>query len=228
MRGAPVVYLLHEVAGEQLGDQLPEPHPGGLIVSLRKEQLDQAVVDRLSVCFLILGRQGQAPRDAVAGNLRLVREEAVKVGSVLFIVRFVYFMQKIRDDLPVQGIHVEGVDIIVEAVVLKTADDAGTARILQIRGKGLDAQVLLLELLPLAVDFPAAEAGGPAILVVCPCVHTLLFCFIDAGADVLKPLLAHILGLQTAPGVHEEAADAGVRHQIHLPDRFGDAELFIP
>ncbi|CDC64564.1 unknown [Clostridium sp. CAG:448] len=89
---APVVNLLHVVFGEQLGHQAPELHSGAAVVTLLQEQLDQVVVQLLAVCLLVFLGQNKAPRNAVAGNLRLVGKEAVKGILVFGIVRLVNFV----------------------------------------------------------------------------------------------------------------------------------------
>ena len=225
---APVVDLLHEILGEQLGDQLPEAHTGGLVVAASHEQLDQMIVDGLAVSLLILGGEDEAPRNTVTGDLGLVGEEAVEAGAVLGVVGLVDLIDEVSDHLAVEGVHVEGVDVVVEAVVLEAADDVVARGILQIGGEGADTEVLLLVLQTLAVDHAAAEARGPAVLVIGPCVHAALFGILHAGGDVLEPLLAHVLGLQTAAGVHEEAADADVVHEPHLAQGLGDVQLLVP
>ena len=225
---APVVDLLHEILGEQLGDQLPEAHTGGLVVAAGDEQLDEVIVDGLAVGLLILSGEDEAPRNTVTGDLGLVGKEAVEVGAVLGVVGLVDLAYEISDNLAVQGVHVEGVDVVVEAVVLEAADHVVTLGILQIGGELTDAEVLLLVLDALAVDNAAAKAGGPAVLVVGPGVHAALLGLVHASGHVLEPLLAHVLGLQTAAGVHEEAADAHVIHEAHLAQGLGDVQLLVP
>ena len=186
------------------------------------------VIDGLAVGALILGRKDQAPGNACAGDLRFVGKEAVEAGAILLVVGLVDLADEVIRDLAIQRVHVEGVDIVVEAVVLKATDNVLPTGILKVGGKRAHTQVLLLVLRPLTVNNAAAEAGGPAVLVISPCVHAALFGLVHAGADIFKPLLAHILGLQTAAGVHKEAANADVIHQLHLPQGLGYVQFFIP
>ena len=228
MSYAPVVDLLHEVPREQLGHQLPEAHTGNLIVPASYEQLDEVIVDGLAISLLVLCGEDEAPRNTVTGDLGLVGEEAVEIRAVFGVVRLVDLIDKVGDHFPIQGVHIEGVDVVVEAVVLKATDDVVALGILQVGGEGADTEVLLLILETLAVDHAAAKSRRPAVFVIGPGVHTALFGILHAGGDVLEPLLAHVLGLQASAGVHEEATDAHVVHEPHLAQGLGDVQLLVP
>ena len=128
--GTPIIDLLIVILGEQLGDQLPEVHSGLLPFPSFDKQLDQMIVDRLTVCLFVLLGQNKAPRNAVTRDLRLVGKEAVKGGAVLCVVRLVDFIDKVCNNLAVQGVYVEGVDLVVEAVILEAINHLGTSGIL--------------------------------------------------------------------------------------------------
>jgi hypothetical protein len=59
-------------------------------------------------------------------------------------------------------------------------------------------------------------------------VHTALVALFDAGTDIFKPFLTHILGLETAAGVHKVAADANVIHKSSLTEGLGHVQFLVP
>ena len=144
------------------------------------------------------------------------------------IVGLVNLIDKVCNDLTVKRIYVEGIDLIVEAVIFKAVNDLGTSGIFQVGRELLDAQILLLVLDALTVDDAAAKARGPAVFVVRPCVHAALSCLVDGCGNVLEPFLAHVLGLESAACVHEKAADAHIIHQSDLSARFLGAKTLVP
>ena len=74
----------------------------------------------------------------------------------------------------------------------------------------------------------AGKTGGPAVFVVRPRFHAELACFIDAGIDAVKPLVAEILGFKTAACMHEEAVHAEIVHEADLTAQFSFFELVVP
>ena len=61
----------------------------------------------------------------------------------------------------------------------------------------------------------ACGAGGPAVFIVEPGVHSVFLRFVDAGTDAGKPVFAQIGGVEADAGVHEKSAQA---HLFHVPD----------
>jgi hypothetical protein len=224
----PIKDLLHKVSREEIGDQLPELDSDGLIVANLSEEARKNGAKILAVSFLILVDKSQAPRNTVSGDLRLVGEEAVEGGAVLFIVGLIYLVDKVLDNESVKGINVEGVNFIVEAEVAALADDSVRLDVASVGILGERAEILLPISLALAVDLAAAKAGGPAVFIVCPSVHTAFVTFFDTSAYILKPLLTHILGLKTAAGVHKVAADTNVIHKSGLTEGLGHVQFLVP
>ena len=75
MRGAPVVDLFHEIAGEEFGNQFPIAHTGGLIVSAGDKQFNKVRENGLTVGFFIGGGKDETPGVAITGDLRLIGKE---------------------------------------------------------------------------------------------------------------------------------------------------------
>ncbi len=89
-------------------------------------------------------------------------------------------------------------------------------------------QIFLLIFKSFSVDYAAAEAAGPAVLVIRPGVHAVLGALVSAHADILEPLVTHVLGLQSAAGVHEKSAYALSAHLVNLFCCLRLVKFFIP
>ena len=230
---APVIDLVHIRIGEQVAHRLPkaETHMGA--VRRVKKQTVQLRQQLLAVAGAVFVRQDQRPRDAVARHLRLVGEQAAHRGKLLMpqlaLVPFMHGVQKLGDHCFIHRVDIKRIDVIVEVQgllpVRQVCDRAGG---LPRRVDDLVTQIFLLVLLAHAVDGACAKAAGPAVLVIAPRGHPALFAFVDAAADVVHPLLAHIRRLQAAAGVHEIAAKPGLVHHGDLLCRRFDVQLLVP
>ena len=80
----------------------------------------------------------------------------------------------------------------------------------------LHAQVFLLVFQSFPVHETIAEAAGPAVFIIGPCLHPTAVRFLYAGIHTVKPLFAHILCGKPASGMHKKASHAGIPHQPDL------------
>ena len=170
--------------------------------------------------------------DIAPQNTRLIGEKAAHFAEILSQHRLVYRVggaQKCLHHLAVQGVHIEGVDLVVEMAVFAAHGDVGNGvrRMYRRRGGGA-AQILLLIFFAQSVHSAAAEAARPAVFVISPGEHAAPAAFLQCCAHIGKPVCREILGLQTATGVHEIAAHAGLVHLAHLRSRFLRLQSLIP
>ena len=229
---APVVDAFHIVFGKQIPYQLPESVAYHRAVRGALKQPRQPRCQLLAVGAAVGFLQLQRPGKAVAGHLRLIGEKAAHFAEILSQHRLVYRVggaQKCLHHLAVQGVHIEGVDLVVEMAVFAAHGDVGNGvrRMYRRRGGGA-AQILLLIFFAQSVHSAAAEAARPAVFVISPGEHAAPAAFLQCCAHIGKPVCREILGLQTATGVHEIAAHAGLVHLAHLRSRFLRLQSLIP
>ncbi len=245
----PLPDLPEVVLRKKSGTEPPETDPHRRSRCGIEEKFRQFLqkVDAVFLAVLLLEDAG--PEDALTAQLGFVREDPPEMlhqrwrkGLVIALMRDA---QKLRHNSGVHVVHVVGIDL------KETAQNASSGPLGQFFAQklpsvggieadgvlpfpgagGIDhfvAQILLLILHSETVDQSAAEAGGPAVLIVKPAVHAKFRRFVETGFHAGHPFGGEVFGLQSASGVHEKTADPGLVHLTDLPAQFCGVQFFVP
>ena len=246
---APIADLMHEMLREKLRAQPPETDAHRLETRQFRKQQRQFGQQFAAVFLFIFVFYDERPQQAVAAQLRLVREDAAQMRPQFRRQRFVVVLMRHTDEFR-HDLRIQIIDIILidkEIATQHLARRSGGKRLAEQfrtvfaverdrvftagRLRGVDdfmPQVFLLVVDAQTVHQTAAETGRPAVFIVQPCVHVQFRRFVEAGLHAVHPFIGKIASLQTAAGVHEEAAEADLLHLANLPAELLRRQLFIP
>ena len=248
VRSAPRADAPGVVPGEQLRDQAVKADAergGSGQVQPEHRQFRRQLAPVTSAVGAVQRRRPDRPAD---DDLRLVGENpfdpAAQSGAERVEIALVGDGEKLLRYGRIQHIDIERVDLIRDFEDLsggqfgrvRTEIAAAVGRVKAgdlFHGALLppdraEAQELLPEFVSGGVDLSAAEAGGPADLVVEPGVESEPFRFEDARLYAFEPAFAHVRCFQPASRVHEESSEAGLLHGADLADEFIGFELVVP
>ena len=220
---AEFVNLFCIALAEKVAHKPPEFVARVAVIADGQEKLIEVLQNIFAPAVFVLLGERQTPGDTVAGNLRLVGENAGHIAAVAVGIGLVRHADKLLRHLFVERVDVKSVYIVVKMLAVKIADCA-----IGVRLAVLHTQIFLPVCLAETVDLAAAEAARPAVFVIRPRAHTALFCLFNADIGVDEPFVAHILGLKPAARVHKISADADFIHHTNLPCRFLLGKPLVP
>ena len=249
MRIAPIADLMHEMLREEFRAQPPETNAHRLETRQFREQQRQFGQQLAAVFLFIFVFQNERPQQAVAAQLRLIREDAAQMRPQFRRQRFVVMLMRhaneFRHDLRIKIIHIVLIDKEIAthhlarrsrrkllAEQFRTIFAVERDRVFAARRlRGVDdfmPQIFLLVIDAQAVHQTAAETGRPAVFIIQPCVHVQFRRFVQTGLHAIHPFVRQIACLQTAARMHEEAAQTDFLHFLYLPTQFFRRQLLIP
>ena len=238
----PFVNLSGEILREQFAHHAPiaiaQPVRFFALDKQRAQILQQILAITSPVSGEHHGRIGGVPAEI----LRLVRKEAghvfAEVLAEALIVLFMGFPDELVHDVGVQNVHHGGIGAVVQAiaglaVVLENPQDVSRRQAIAGQGLGIEGRLffageIMGKVRRVFQQLHSGKAAGPAVFIVAPGVHVLLFGLVDAGFHRFHPVLAHVFGKQAAPGMHEKSADTGLFHVPNLPAELFGLQLIVP
>ena len=247
VRRAPVMNRLHEIVHEQARRKTPETPACAFETVGFEEERGENVEQLFTVSGAVFVFVNERPRNAVAGDLRFVGEEALHLFAFGFGEAVVVFLMNNLKEF-VRYLAVERIDIV--GVDVETEEENFTPRLRLFFGnafviKGINrnfmfrfgefgggcfaaAQILLPILKSESVDNAVAESAWPAVFIVSPRVHVAFFGRMNGGSGNVEPVVGEVVGEETSASVHEKAADSGVVHQFDLAGKFTGFEFVVP
>ena len=242
---APFAQLFGVTVHKTAAHSLPETDAGTDIFADGQIKFRDPVHGIFAPLFLIFSKHVGRIGDAVAGKLGFIREKPCQILAFFFrqtvIIFLINDLQKCTDHFRIGVVHIEGIDFIPHGNDFAGCVSGGNAFALCIiNGEKIfhfrqlcRIHFPLTEIFQLisfaeAVDFAVTEPAGPAVFVISPCVHTGFCGGIQHGFGDCEPFIAHVRGLQTAPGMHEKPAHPGLFHQFDLPGQFFGSKISVP
>lgn len=232
--------------GERLGIQLVHQLPVAVAQTVAlvavHEQRAQLLQKILAVTLPVRLQHHRRVRRLIAEILRLVGKEAHQHAAKLIlealIVLLVRFLDEFLHDFRIENVHNGAVRAVVQAdaafaLVPPYANEVPLLQTIARQRHGIErrpgfAGEIVREIGAVLQQLHAGEAARPAVLIIRPCVHALLFGFVDTSVNGLEPVLAHILGQKAAARVHEKAADTRLLHLANLPAQLLRLQLVVP
>ena len=249
VRIAPIADLMHEMLREELRAQPPETNAHRFETRQFREQQRQFGQQLAAVFLFIFVFQNERPQQAVAAQLRLIREDAAQMRPQFRRQRFVVVLMchadEFGDDFRIEIIHIVLIDkeIATQHLARRSSGKLlaeqfrtifaveGDRVFTTCRLRRVDdfmTQIFLLVIDAQAVHQTAAETRRPAVFVIQPCVHVQFRRFVETGLYAIHPFVRQIACLQTAARMHEEAAQTDLFHLLYLPTQFFRRQFLIP
>ena len=242
---APVAHLPDKAVAKQ-------PRRGAVILPAEGAVLIGGQIKRAELVFRVIAPLGKKclikhrrPGDQPVGILRLIGEKALEPCAEILpeagVIPLMRAAEKRRHSIGVQRVDVVAVNChkhrrISGSGGVDTADAAAAQPVYPERalwqGERLvqhgKIQPLLLIRLAHFRHFAVRKAARPAVFVIRPALHALVFALFKTGGDCIHPLFAHIRRGQSAAGVHEIAADPRLFHAADLKTQLVGFQLVVP